>query len=90
MSVYVSPVDVHWHRLCLEKYIVIFKDSVTEHEGRKQEQEIVSNGGQLAQPYNQGVLNYLVAHLTPTQVENLKSSSKLIDYIEKDSTVSTQ
>ncbi|EIW63528.1 protease propeptide/inhibitor [Trametes versicolor FP-101664 SS1] len=72
------------------KYIVVFKDHVTQSEIDKYASQVNSNGGEVQQRYD-SVLKGFSATIPDqflTQLQSLQSDT--IDYIEPDSIVTTQ
>ncbi|KAI1794192.1 protease propeptide/inhibitor [Ganoderma leucocontextum] len=72
------------------KYIVVFKDHVSQPEIDKYAEDVAANGGQIGQRYDT-VLKGFSASIPDTYLQQLQSfTGSVIDYIEPDSVVTTQ
>ncbi|KAK7045591.1 hypothetical protein VNI00_007423 [Paramarasmius palmivorus] len=71
------------------KYIVVFKEGVTKDQISKYVNEVNSNGGKVHHEY--GTLNGFSATIPEAQLQSFQSlQGDVIEYIEPDSTVTTQ
>ncbi|RPD59777.1 protease propeptide/inhibitor [Lentinus tigrinus ALCF2SS1-6] len=72
------------------KYIVVFKDNVSQNDIDKYAQEVAENGGQVNQRYDT-VLKGFSASIPDSYLQQLQSfTGSVIDYIEPDGIVTTQ
>ncbi|KAI0332338.1 protease propeptide/inhibitor [Cubamyces sp. BRFM 1775] len=72
------------------KYIVVFKDHVSQSEIDKYVNEVKANGGNVGQRYD-SVLKGFSAQIPESYLQRLQSfQGSVIDYIEPDSIVTTQ
>ncbi|OCH95079.1 protease propeptide/inhibitor [Obba rivulosa] len=72
------------------RYIVVFKDSVTQDKIDQYANDVHSNGGQVSRKFT-SLLKGFSAEIPETYLTQLKSFGEGdIDYIEPDSVVTTQ
>ncbi|TFK89108.1 protease propeptide/inhibitor [Polyporus arcularius HHB13444] len=72
------------------RYIVVFKDHVSQGEVDKYANEVAANGGAVKQRYDT-VLKGFSASIPDTYLQQLQSfQGSVIDYIEPDGVVTTQ
>ncbi|ESK85226.1 serine proteinase inhibitor 1 [Moniliophthora roreri MCA 2997] len=72
------------------KYIVVFKDSVSKDQIKKYVSEVNSNGGQVYHEY-ESTVNGFAATIPDQMLQSFQSlQGDVIDYIEPDSTVTIQ
>ncbi|KAF8973292.1 hypothetical protein BDZ97DRAFT_1912844 [Flammula alnicola] len=69
------------------KYIVVFKDNVTEEQIEQYVKDINNNGGEVVHRYN-SILNGFSAAIPDHFLSSLQGSD-IIEYIEPDSVVTT-
>ncbi|KAF9012307.1 protease propeptide/inhibitor [Cyathus striatus] len=73
------------------KYIVVFKDNVTQEQVKQYAKEVGEKGGKVTNEYDGTILNGFAAEISDDYLQSLQSlKDDVISYIEPDGVVTTQ
>ncbi|TRM69802.1 hypothetical protein BD626DRAFT_475341 [Schizophyllum amplum] len=85
-----SPAPTNPHIMSADKYIVVFKQGVSQEQIKKHADQVNQNGGEVTQVYDT-IMNGFSAKISPEHLQSLNSFvGDEIDYIEPDGKVTTQ
>ncbi|TIA72901.1 hypothetical protein E3P91_01753 [Wallemia ichthyophaga] len=73
-----------------DRYIVMFKETATDDEIHKYASQVESTGGKVTHPYtSNGIMKTFTGHIPQNLVSTLEGESP-VEFVEKDSVVTTQ